>query len=99
MNTYKIKIETTKNSKVDYNINHAYFFIQGETFPIGYLRDDQPCFWGFHANRFELSGRTFMTVENNMFTQEEMDAMHKQAQKEYAERAGQMYAKGLILND
>ena len=34
-----------------------------------------------------------------MFTQEEMDAMHKQAQKEYAERAGQMYAKGLILND
>jgi len=99
MNKYKIKIETTKNSPVSYSINHAYFFIEGETFPIGYLRDDQPCFWGFHANRFELSGRTFMTVENNMFTQEEMDAMHKQAQKEYAERAGEMYAKGLILND
>ena len=98
MNKYKIKLETTKIQKVDYNTNHAYFFIKGEPFPVGYLKDEKPFFWGFHANRFELGGRTFIDIENNQFSDEELDAMHKQAQKEYEVRKGEMYAKG-IIND
>ena len=98
MNTYKIKLETTKLSKVDYNTNHAYFYIQGEAFPVGYIKDEQPYFWGFHANRFELGGRTFVTIENNHFSNEELDQLHKQAQKEYAIRKGKLYAKG-VIND
>lgn len=98
MNKYKIKLETTKLSKVDYNTNHAYFFIEGEAFPVGYLKDEQPYFWGFHANRFELNGRTFMTIENNHFPNEELHKLHKQAQQKYAAMRGEMYAKG-VIND
>jgi hypothetical protein len=98
MNEYKIKLETTKMSPVDYNTNHAYFFIKGESFPVGYLRGESPYFWGFHANRFELGGRTFVEIENNHFSNEELDAMHKQAQKEYQVRKGEMFAKG-VIND
>lgn len=98
MNTYKIKLETTKTSPVSYNTNHAYFFIKGEAFPVGYLKDEQPYFWGFHANRFELGGRTFVEIENSQFSNEELDALHKQAQQKYASMKGEMYAKGIIVD-
>lgn len=96
MSKFYLKQETTKLSKVDYKTNHAYFYISGEPHPVGYLLNGKPVFWGFFANRFDTTGRTFSVVNDMGFTDDELEPLHQAAIKRHEAIKGDMYAKGII---